>query len=305
MEVDLESRKRKQDGASSGVSPTLKKVNSSPDFQALMQGNRSFSSDVASVFDNQSFIDKVTPSLNTIMMPFIKLAINEAVTKAVTRLETDVIKPLQDQNKSLRLKVTESEEIIATKNELLAQKNEVISLLQKNVENLVDKVDDIEQYGRRTSIRMYNVKCDQAADCVDTVVSVINNNLNVEICAEDIERCHPLGKPNKNNIKPIIVKFKSYKTKNMVYKSKKGLKGNPEKIFITEDLTKRNHSMVSTLLTKVKAKLIHSFWTIDGKIFYKLSDTDTPERVFRNADILTPLPVDEQTAESVPTPGSI
>ena len=32
MEVDPESRKRKQDGASSGVSPTLKTVNSMSDF---------------------------------------------------------------------------------------------------------------------------------------------------------------------------------------------------------------------------------------------------------------------------------
>lgn len=289
MEVDLESRKRKQDGGSSGVSPTLKKVNSTPDFRVNIlpesQKDTSFANDVASVFENQTFIDKVTPSLNVIMRPFISQAINEAVANAVTRLEKNVIKPLQEQNKTLRVKVKESEEILATKNELLAQKNEEISNLQKHVVILSDKIDDLEQYGRRTSIRLYNVKCEPADDCTDAVVRVINNSLKVEISADDIERCHPLGKPNKRNIKPIIVKFKSYKTKNMVYKSKSNLKGNPENIFITEDLTKRNHSLVVTLLTKVKSGRINSFWTIDGKIFYKLSADDTPKRVFRDADI--------------------
>ena len=310
MEVDLESRtgKRKQDGASSGVSPTLKKVNSMPDFSLTASEDTSskscasFLNDVATVFENETFIDRITPSLHKLMAPVITLAVNEAVTSAVTKLEKDVIKPLQEQNKKLILKVKESEEIIRSKDELLAQKNDQISKLESDVKTLTkssskltDKLDDLEQYGRRNSVRMYNINCaPYNSNCLDAVVDVLQNKLKVSVGPNDIDRCHPVGKPNVNGLKPIIVKFKTYNAKREVYSSKSNLKGNPDKIFITEDLTKQNRKMVATLLTKVKAKSIHSFWTIDGKIFFKDDESADPKRCMRHSDVVEPLPGTEE-----------
>ena len=241
MEVDLESRtgKRKQDGASSGVSPTLKKVNSMPVFSLTASEDTSskscasFLNDVATVFENETFIDRITPSLHKLMAPVITLAVNEAVTSAVTKLEKDVIKPLQEQNKKLILKVKESEEIIRSKDELLAQKNDQISKLESDVKTLTkstskltDKLDDLEQYGRRNSVRMYNINCaPYNNNCLDAVVDVLQNKLKVSVGPNDIDRCHPVGKPNVNGLKPIIVKFKTYNAKREVYSSKSNLKG--------------------------------------------------------------------------------
>ncbi|MEW8547226.1 MAG: hypothetical protein AB2693_27260 [Candidatus Thiodiazotropha sp.] len=295
MDIDLESRKRKQDGASTGESPTMKKVSSVPDFCKSMPLGEPFLQDVASAFENQKFIDKVTPSLNTIMKPIITQAINDAVANAVRSLESSVIKPLQEQNKMLRLQIKETDEIIQTKNELLEQKNKVISELQQKVDNLTIKIDDIEQYGRRTSVRMYNLTYTSQSEeaCTETVVGVIKNLMKVDISPDDIERCHPVGKPNSKGMKPLIIKFKHYHTKQRVYKAKSNLKGNPHKIFLTEDLTKRNHDMVAALLTKVKSESIHSFWTIDGKIFFKEFQHSTPRRVFSTSEVLTSLPAAE------------
>ena len=53
------------------------------------------------MFENQKFIDKVTPSLNTIMKPIITQAINDAIANAVRSLELSVMKPLQDQYQKL------------------------------------------------------------------------------------------------------------------------------------------------------------------------------------------------------------
>ena len=257
MGDDPEKRtgKRKQGGASSGVSPTLKKVNSMPDFSASAQeDSTSFLNDVATAFENEAFIDRVAPSLHKLMAPVITSAINEAVASAVLKLENSVIKPLQDQNKKLILKVKESEEIIRSKNELLSQKNEQISKLQTEVEQLTkstskltDKLDDLEQYGRRNSVRMHNVNCAPFNNnCLDAVVDVLANKLKVAVGPQDIERCHPVGKAKANgqlllNSKPMVRSMKST------------LPGNPDKIFITEDLTKQNHKTVATLLTKIKA----------------------------------------------------
>ena len=294
MDIDLESRKRKQDGAPTGDSATMKKINSLPDFCKAMPLGEPFLQDVASAFENQKFIDKVTPSLNIIMKPIITRAINDVVANALRSLEISVIKPLQDQNKMLRLKVEETEEIIQTKDELLEQKNEVISDLQQKVDNLSNKIDKIEQYGRRTLVRMYNLTYSSKSEetCTETVVGVIRNLMKVDISAGDIERCrHPVG--NSKGMKLLIIEFKRYHTKQSVYKAKSNLKGNPHKIFLTEDLTKRNHDMVATLLTKVKSESIHSFWTIDGKIFFEEFQNSTPRRVFSTSEVLTSLPAAE------------
>ena len=200
----------------------------------------------------------------------------------------------------------ESEEIIRSKDELLAQKNDQISKLQSDVKNLTkstskltDKLDDLEQYGRRNSVRMYNIDCaPYGNNCFDAVVDILHSKLKVSVGPNDIDRCHPVGKPNANGHKPIIVKFKNYNAKREVYAAKSNLKGNPEKIFITEDLTKQNHKIVASLLTKVKAKSIHSFWTIDGKIFFKDDESADPKRVLRNSDVVEPLTDETETDDS-------
>jgi hypothetical protein len=51
--------------------------------------------------------------------------------------------------------------------------------------------------------------------------------------------------------------------------SKKNLKNNPEKIFITEDLTKTRQFIVKELNTQKRDNKIHSFWTFDGRILAK------------------------------------
>ena len=204
--MSVSTGKRKQDVASSGVSLTLKKVNSMPDFSLTASEDRSskacasFLNDVATVFENETFIDRITASLHKLM------AVNEAVTSAVTKLEKDVIKPLQEQNKKLNLKLKENEEIIRSKDELLAQKNDQISKLEpdvktltKSTSKLTDKLDDLEQYGRRNSVRMYNINCaPYNNNCLDAVVDVLQNKLKVSVGPNDIDRCHPVGKPNIN-----------------------------------------------------------------------------------------------------------
>ena len=52
--------------------------------------------------------------------------------------------------------------------------------------------------------------------------------------------------------------------------------------------------MVATLLTKVKAKSIHSFWTIDGKILFKDDESADPKRCMRHSNVVEPLPVTEE-----------
>ena len=49
------------------------------------------------------------------------------------------------------------------------------------------------------------------------------------------------------------------------------MKGHPDKTFLTEDLTSKNHSVIKSLLKLRKAKRINSFWTSNGKILAKVA----------------------------------
>lgn len=102
-------------------------------------------------------------------------------------------------------------------------------LLSKSVDSLSNQLDDLEQYGRRTSVRLHNVPPDLGLNTDVAAVRVFNEFMNVAISVDDIERSHPLGKEKDNGSRPIIVKFKAYKSKEMVYKAKSSLKGNPTK----------------------------------------------------------------------------
>ena len=112
------------------------------------------------------------------------------------------------------------------------QKN--VEVLTKSLDNLNDKLDDFEQYGRRTSIRMHNVNYASSEDdaCTETAVNVIRNLMKVDLRADDIERCHSVGKPNQKGVGPLFIKFKSYRCKKLIYKAILNLKGNPDKIFV-------------------------------------------------------------------------
>ena len=105
------------------------------------------------------------------------------------------------------------------------------------------------------------------------VLRIINQNLKivVPLTADDINRSHIIGEM-KDGRGQIICRFRNWKIKNLVYQSKRFLKSNEDKIFITEDLTRVRQAIVKQLNERKKAKEIHSFWTFDGRIFAKKSE---------------------------------
>lgn len=107
---------------------------------------------------------------------------------------------------------------------------------------------------------------------------------------DDIERCHYLGKTNAKGIRPMIVKFKAYKSKAAVFSAKKKLKNNPDKIYISEDLTKKNYEIVQKLVQLRKDASIDAFWTNDGKINVKVYEISLPVRVSKVSDVEQLLP---------------
>ena len=206
---------------------------------------------VADCFTNNMFIKKISPTLVKMSQPLTNIAINDAVAKAVLQLENDVIKPLQKQNDILTKAISKKDEtiqqkddIIKAKDEHLKQRDTTITHLEQNVEILTNKLDDLEQYGRRSSVRLFNVPLATGESCTNAALTVMNELMEVPISENDIESSHVLGRPNAKGNRPIIVKFASYRSKAAVFSAKNKLKKNPAKIFVTEDLTRKNHGII-------------------------------------------------------------
>ena len=307
--VETPKGKRKQAEGSSGVSPDLKKPNTESSAEPLETISEidppmrdMIMNCVADCFTDEAFIDRISPTILKLSHSLTNAAINDAVTKAVTQMEKEVVRPLQKQNSMLKKVVEEKDniikekvEIIRAKDELLSQRADIIVGLEQNVDNLANKLDDLEQYGRRCSVRMFNVPQPPGKTCTYSVLKVINEIMEVPLDEDDIERCHVLGKANAKGNRPIIIKFKSYKSKAAVFQAKSKLKTNPNKIFITEDLTKKNYSIIQKLVQMRKEDSIDSFWTNDGKINVKVYEISVPKRVssLSEVDELLPKPASD------------
>ena len=305
--VETPKGKRKQDGGSTGVSPDLKKhyaESSTGSLDAISEidppTRDMIMNTVVDCFNDDTFIKKLSPTIVKLSQSLTTAAINDAVAKAVIKLENDVVRPLQKQNELLKKVlddknkiITEKEEIIRAKDELLSQRADTIDNLEQNVSTLTNKLDDLEQYGRRCSLRMFNVPQPPGESCTAAALKVINGVMGIPLSEDDVERCHNLGKANAKGNRPIIIKFKSYKSKFAVYEAKSKLKKNPNKIFVTEDLTRKNYSLVQKLVQLRKDNSIDSFWTYDGKINVKLYEISIPTRVTSLSEIdqLLPTPV--------------
>ena len=268
-------------------------------------GNLSFADMVYQTFNTQSFVESMAPVLATIMAPIIQST--ESV--AITELKEGVLGPLMETNGKLSETVQAQTEIINQQKHLLNSQQDQIDKLESNLkdlyvsnEDLIYKLNDLEQYGRRNSVRMYNVpipnQLQSETELTEHVVQFINSEVlkpdsdpnsaqpstDIDpVSLADVERCHFVGRGKKQ----IIIKFTKYHTKRRVFMNKKKLKNNPGKVFMSEDLTKINHELVKILMDeKFVKKTIFGFWTRDGSIFVKGRKDDAPTKIMNKGDIM-------------------
>ena len=177
----------------------------------------------------------------------------------VTRFQ-DIISPLITP---LSQAVERNTAELASLRGLLAQRDATIKELRSDIQVLETKLDDLEQHGRRGSIRILGLPEHTPGSLDDKLLTLFNNNLKIEpaLAVDDIEVAHRLGKPSAptipqpadaaqqsqspigdaadggreqpvttmRTIKPrqVIVKFASRRTKTTVMDARKELKDNP------------------------------------------------------------------------------
>ncbi|MCG8049149.1 MAG: hypothetical protein N0E48_26695 [Candidatus Thiodiazotropha endolucinida] len=302
----------------------LRRRNSFPDITKISK-SKSKSSSKSSVmpmafsdmmrvtFDDQSFKDSITPVLYDMVCPLIQetiqTTVTTAVTKAIESIRTNVLDEMIKSNKSLQDSVNkqnaiikeqksvieEQRTIIDTNNDMVEDLQNQVYFLTAEIDELRCSVNDLEQYGRRNSLRINNLDLSGPSGppaneeaLTSAVVYFVNTAVlkgSGKLSNSDIERCHYIGKRKSTGPQQILVKFARYHDKRRVFLSKKNLKNNPNKIFMTEDLTAVNHSLVKSLLPLKKNGTIDSFWTRDGRVLVKKDRNGDPVRLSPNDSI--------------------
>ena len=167
-----------------------------------------------------------------------------------------------------------------------AQENK-IDRLEERMKKMELAYNNIEQYSRRSHLRIKGLKVGRNSDCKTEVVAFINNRLKLKdhtgalfhVSRQDIDAAHPLPsrQPSEESalqpLPTIIVRFHARDVRDAVLKSRRQLKGT--NITITEDLTSKNAKLVAELK---KRPGVEASWSWGGKIYAKHHDSSHPKR---------------------------
>ena len=78
---------------------------------------------------------------------------------------------------------------------------------------LSQEVVDLEQYTRRTNVRIYGIAEQPEENTDNLAVDFFKSELKVDVASNDISRSHRVGKKSEAKPRPIIVRFTKHKTK--------------------------------------------------------------------------------------------
>ena len=155
------------------------------------------------------------------------------------------------------------------------EKDREIVALKETIELQQTMLDDLEQHGRRDSLRVAGIPENPSHDDTDAAVLKVCDLIKVDppVEPQDISVSHRVGKVRDGQHRQIIVKFATRKVRERVFSAKSALKdvnkNSDSKIFINEDLTKHRASLAREARSYKNDRLISDTWTIYGKVFIK------------------------------------
>ena len=239
-----------------------------------MKEGSSSSNDVNEVFDRTSTSSdtnvtsenveaQVNPTLEAIKGIELKIRHLFELANKTNKSQIKGKSQLVDLKKSVDLISTQFDEY---EKERVEREEKKVSVLNKQVGDLDQKIEKQEQYSRRNCLLIHGVAENKDENTDDVVLSIFKDEMDIEIFTDDLDRTHRIGKTKDNNKhrRPIIVKFANHNDKHKVFRNKKRLKG--KKISITESLTKTRMAKLN------EARDVFGFmnvWTSDGRILYK------------------------------------
>ena len=156
------------------------------------------------------------------------------------------------------------------------KKDEIICELQKSVQKLEINCDNLEQYSRRNSLRIYGLNERKEEDLLDKLPDFLNKELNIEppLLPQEICRAHRIGRPaDDGSSRPCILKLSTYQARQKIYKKRSNLKHSASQVYINEDLTQRRSELLWKACQLKKQRKIQDTWSYDGNVLIKTLDS--------------------------------
>ena len=163
--------------------------------------------------------------------------------------------------------------------------------LENNIDDLIAKQkelqalnDDIEQYTRRTNIRIFGILENKHEKTDELVKQFCKDELNIELKDDDISRSHRVGRTSyatftERRPRPIIVHLTRHNKKVEILRKRRLLRQNHRNYSIQEDLTETRRSVLKYLQDLDIRDVVDKTWSTDGVIFFR--PTSSPSTVER------------------------
>ena len=142
---------------------------------------------------------------------------------------------------------------------------------------LTCKVDDLEQYSRRSCLRISGIK-ETDDESTDDLVLELAARIDVDVAPSDIHRSHRVGPrkpaPSGGQIRPreIIVRFNNSQARLDLLKGRRTLRQLKDGVFINEDLTQYRKHLAYQCRKLVKENKLSKTWVYNGNIFVETRD---------------------------------
>lgn len=218
-------------------------------------------------------------STNIITNEELDLMITEAVEAALQKTKEFFLKKIAEMQK-----VCDEQQLQIDKlKEQVESNNDVNSNCKQDIRNLTISINNLEQYSRRSNIRIHGLAVKGNGECKEAVCAFIRSNLKnkdgsvLEVNERDIDAAHPLPSSptstSTNSKSTVIVKFHERALRDRIIKNRRQLKGKPWSI--NEDLTAKNAKLLKELNF---SKDFSSAWSWGGKIFAIRKTGDKPHK---------------------------
>ena len=199
----------------------------------------------------------------------------------------DLIKSNIKHESTISSLQTQIENLSAYNVSMQSQISELKNKIGSTESNLDLKIDLLEQYGRRQSVRIEGVAIDEMKDKADPVIEIIQscfNEMGLKFPSSVIDRAHRIGPIYKNyeNIKcqTVLLKFTSFNSRTQFYKKRKALSNKRVRL----DLTKRNYNILKdsiSLINQEENPTTYIFADINCRL--KVVDTNNGNESFVNS----------------------
>ena len=157
----------------------------------------------------------------------------------------DMLEKLKAENDKLKQDVSSLKKVVRKAEDDVADLNDDLDGLKSNFDSTICQIDYLEQYNRKHNLEIHGIPESSEENLSDKIIK-LGKVLNVHIVNNNIDICHRMATRRSNGgPTPNIVRFRSYRAKSELYKSKKHLRSvslnnyfhDAEAAYINENLT--------------------------------------------------------------------